>query len=231
MVRVKWLTQPPNYGDMLTPLLLKHYGVPHVFDRRGYNTLCVGSIAGMAKPGTRLLGSGFMRHADPVERLAKWGWVRGPLSAEKVRKETGKTPEVLGDPAWLLPRFVKPSERTATLGIAPHHVDFMHVRSLKTGLPVVDLLDLPSKVTSAITRFDRIITSSLHGLIVAHAYGIPAALVKFGDRLKGDGFKFEDYANSVGLSGLFSTFDDPVFTLPKSSLDSDAMEKALWACR
>src|SRR5690606_2919216 len=44
-----------------------------------------------------------------------------------------------------------------------------------------------------------ILSSSLHGLVVAHAYGIPAAWVQFSDKLSGDGSKFRDHAASIGV--------------------------------
>jgi len=44
-----------------------------------------------------------------------------------------------------------------------------------------------------------VISSSLHGLIIAHAYNIPAIWVRLGNRLYGDNIKFRDYLLSVGI--------------------------------
>jgi len=49
---------------------------------------------------------------------------------------------------------------------------------------------------------ERILTSSLHGLIVSHAYGIPAQWFDVPDAavgVPGDGTKYHDYHLSVGL--------------------------------
>jgi hypothetical protein len=66
----------------------------------------------------------------------------------------------------------------------------------------------------AIASCDRIISSSLHGVIVAHAYGIPAAWVSFSDKIGGDGTKYHDYFESVGcpVEGCVRAEDLPSVT-------------------
>ena len=43
-----------------------------------------------------------------------------------------------------------------------------------------------------------IFSTSLHGLIISHAYGIPAIWIKAGN-IGTDGFKFKDYFSSVNI--------------------------------
>jgi polysaccharide pyruvyl transferase WcaK-like protein len=57
-------------------------------------------------------------------------------------------------------------------------------------------------VIEEIYSCDTVISSSLHGIIVAHAYNIPAVWVKFSNNLFGDGIKFYDYFESVGLNNI-----------------------------
>ena len=55
---------------------------------------------------------------------------------------------------------------------------------------------------------ETIVSTSLHGLIIANAYGIPARLASFVDsdrQIHGDGMKFDDKGNlySVGPGGVW----------------------------
>ena len=45
-----------------------------------------------------------------------------------------------------------------------------------------------------------IISSSLHGLIIADSYCVPNKRVILTNRVSGDGFKFHDYYSSFGLT-------------------------------
>jgi hypothetical protein len=76
-------------------------------------------------------------------------------------------------------------------------------RLLATWRPSDELrfIDIQSPVESVIdqvTSCEIIGSSSLHGLIVGHAFGIPAVWLNFGDLPSGDGSKFDDYFASVG---------------------------------
>jgi pyruvyltransferase len=112
-------------------------------------------------------------------------------------------PEVYGDPALLLPRFHNRGvEKKYSLGVVPHYVDKNHpwVRAARRrGVHIIDVQqENPLDVVDDIRRCRAIASSSLHGLVVADAYGIPSAQLVLTGRVWGGQFKFNDYFLSVG---------------------------------
>lgn len=58
--------------------------------------------------------------------------------------------------------------------------------------------DIEAK-TIEFLQCEKIVSSSLHGVIVAHAYNIPAVWQKFSEKVFGDDIKYQDYFESVQL--------------------------------
>lgn len=203
-LRVWWSQgpRPGNLGDVLTPVILKGFGYrPTWTDREAADFLCIGSIARFARPGQRVVGSGVMWSSDLLNPEAEWLAVRGPITRGRVLSNGGRCSEVEGDPALLLPEFFDPlAPKRFDVGIVPHYVDFERVRSLHPEVPLINPLRAdPLDVVFEVLQCRSILSSSLHGIILAHAYGIPAAWVRFSDGLDGDDVKFQDYAESVGI--------------------------------
>jgi len=103
----------------------------------------------------------------------------------------------------LLPRLYEPeaSEPRAVLGVVPHYFDKPKVAAFWRSSAKTRFIDIQQRIERVIDQIvacEYIVSSSLHGLIVAHAYGVPALWVKFADNLLGDGTKFRDYLASVG---------------------------------
>lgn len=229
-LKVFWYRRPRpgNFGDILTPLILEHYGyeVEHVMAEEA-DYVMVGSVAKIVLPRHTVLGSGVMTENPRLCSEARWRWVRGPLTRAAVIRNGGHCPEIYGDPAMLLPRIVAPAtEKKHRVGLVPHYVDYESVRNQFPDTPVINLLNAdPTEVIQEITACESIISSSLHGIIAAHAYGIPAAWVKFSDKLAGDDTKFHDHYQAMGLTPAVSSIDSPIFT--RSNFDDGEIHRIL----
>lgn len=218
MLKVYWSPDPKpgNFGDILTPHLLDYFKIQYQYSKKEFDTLCIGSIISKAKKDTTVLGSGIISKNDVVTPLANYKFVRGPHTRKKVIDTGGICPEIYGDPAMLLPLICKESRKEHELGIIPHYVDYDKVKQEYPNVKVINLLNSnPLEVCKEITSCKKIISSSLHGVITAHAYEIPAAWVKFSNNLAGDDIKFYDHFASVGLDAKISTYNNPKFSLPK----------------
>jgi hypothetical protein len=111
---------------------------------------------------------------------------------------------VYGDPAILLPRFIRPPGEVhrGAIGIVPHYVDYEEALGrwgVFEGVRVVDVRGPFREVVVEIASCEAVLSSSLHGLIIPHAYGVPAAWIQLSGRLFGDNVKFQDYFASLGL--------------------------------
>lgn len=95
----------------------------------------------------------------------------------------------------------------------------IHCRELRAIL--IDVQKPCEQVIRQIHHCKFIASSSLHGLIVADAFGIPNTWVKFGDNLDGGAFKFVDYMLSVGR------YDVQPMVLESTRIDDVFLQKAL----
>lgn len=204
-LRAYWYTSVPNFGDQLSaPLLEWATGVPVTWVRVRYKgkVLGVGSILQHAiAPRDHVWGSGLIwdRKIYPPQDVTFLA-VRGPLTRLNIAADV---PEIYGDPALLLPYFYdRPVDKRYSVGIVPHHVDFAAVADGDPAIEVIDVTRPWVEVVDAIRSCDVIVSSSLHGLIVAEAYGIPAVWVRISDQLKGGSFKFHDYLLATGRERL-----------------------------
>ena len=207
-----------NWGDKLNPYfgkLLSKREVVHRNDVIPYIGMpiyfAVGSNLGTATrhAGSVVWGSGFVSSNTPIEgRPDRLHAVRGWLSAERLHKHGIEPPEVVGDPALLLPLFYRPRppQRRYELGVIPHCLEQYEPFALEARRwPDTTVIDITGEIDTVIDQIaacDRIVSTSLHGIICADAYGVPAIWLHSSDKVGTDGFKFRDYFSSVERKDL-----------------------------
>ncbi len=198
-----------NFGDEASSTIVRQVsgqmtervGADHVLEA---DIVSVGSILHLIPGDYRgvLWGPGIIR--DDMEfryPQAKICALRGKLTAKRL----GVKDIPLGDPLllWTRPKVQVKYE----LGIVPHYVDWEDERIWRfarkqESVLVIDPLarDVPERMASC----KAILSSSLHGLVVADAFGIPNLWTILSDgKIVGGSFKYRDYYSVFNM-------DDPI---------------------
>jgi pyruvyltransferase len=218
----------PNFGDQISPVIVdallndSTQRVAWTENGEAVKMSAVGSVIHTLRDGTKVWGSGIMSEQKPSTKL-EFHAVRGPKTRKFLLEcgyDENQVPEIYGDPALLLPEFYTPKVLPWTRDmwvVIPHHtcLDSAHRRNYWGNLTAeeFELWELfgyrvvfPNEpwqdVVDAIANAKGVISESLHGLILADAYGVPNVWWnENGDNgLAGHAgnFKFEDYFQSVG---------------------------------
>jgi pyruvyltransferase len=202
-----------NYGDLLSNYLVEKITGKEVswvhpkkqpwFKWNKINYLAIGSIIHHSSKNSIVWGSGIIDEKQSIIK-ADFRAVRGPQTRKYLLGLGYSCPEIYGDPALLLPKYYDPKlEKKYKIGIIPHYHDFKDVFEFYKEDEDVLVIDLMTMDVEAVTRqileCEKTISSSLHGIIVSHAYNIPSVWVEFSDKIFGDGIKYVDYLQSVGL--------------------------------
>lgn len=202
-VPLVWWPNQPNFGDLLSPWLFeKMTGKPVVRARRDEVAyVSIGSVLKRVTPGALVWGTGsFGNEQDPqIELDATYFAVRGPLTRARLLDLGAKVKPVYGDPALLAPLYHWPEvPKTHEIGVVVRWSEHKwKTANVGPGVRLIDLgTDRVEETLDAILACKRIVSSSLHGLVVADAYGIPAAWLESGTP-NGRDYKFHDYALSV----------------------------------
>lgn len=207
--KVHWFNSP-NFGDALNPILLKHIGVDSVchINTEFYqkeNLSCIGSILHVCNSHSIVWGSGFIDSKSILHygKPKKVNAVRGPKTQKKLLDFEVECPSVYGDPALLLNIYHNDFvEKKYKIGIIPHYIDNNHtwIDQFKNDsqIKIINVLNKQAlEVVDQIRSCDFIVSSSLHGLIIADTYNIPSVWIKLSEKIGGDDFKFYDYAEGV----------------------------------
>jgi hypothetical protein len=218
-VALSWWVKPfpGNFGDWLSPLIVSHYTDKKVIFQSPVklalkdHMIALGSIGRFIKPNSVVVGTGISTDELTLVKSAKYVSVRGPVTARVVKESGGPTVDSFGDPGVLISRIF-PVERANTNGRVALVRHFTHKPIPLTLDENMDELDIfmshPNEIkllVATLNSYDRVVTSAMHIFITCQSYGIPCALVTFEgfeDSVHGNGIKYGDYAEGVGLAQI-----------------------------
>jgi len=179
-----------NFGDVVAPHIVEHFWkkCEPTEKKISGKLLSIGSIVSNAKENDIIWGSGLI--SDKPYKLPKnvdCLSVRGPLTKEIIGCETN----IFGDLGLLLPKIYNPQvKKTKDIGFIPHFKD----KRFKG----INIKDDWKSIIREIKKCKKIVSSSLHGIVAAEAYGIPAIWIKPCEEIIGGEFKFQDYFLGTG---------------------------------
>lgn len=161
--------------------------------------------------------------------------VRGLLTAEVLKKQGIAVPPVYGDPVWFLPSIIQPApkkryelgvvihltelaERSSQASVNPNLLRYQIPSSLQNNIRIITTLTEPSFAAletrvQEITACKRIVSTSLHGLVISEAYGIPcvalrnfgrgATFAKLTDERERIDWRIRDFYSGIAIENLF----------------------------
>lgn len=228
-----------NIGDLLGPALLARMIGPGTTTLTAAETpklISVGSCLTVAyRPGDTVWGAGIVSDGgrvtvtEPDKILA----VRGPMTHARLAGMPQRH-VTYGDPALLCPLYWQaPTKPRKYLGILPHWIDEGHTSVYQSDrflrLRITDPIE---QLVDQLAECHTVISTSLHGIILAEAYRVPGVIwdASWSGQIVGGGFKFFDYFSATGRHvqgpGLLPRLDD--YDLAVVQLDlTRALERAL----
>lgn len=227
-----------NFGDALNIYIVEKltnkrviYGI--YLKRKNVKTFaCIGSILSWCDKNSIIWGPGFMRPIENCENQFNGSnlyAVRGNKTLEILKNNNYNISNIkIGDPALLLPQLHQKKYAKGTkIGILPHYVDKNNnwIKAQISKNDNVKFIDIEcgkdvDGFLDAVNECDIILSSTLHGLIIADSYNVKNVWVKFSDDIGGGNFKYNDYYSSIGVED-----QEPFFINDESNLN-EILKKA-----
>lgn len=194
-----------NIGDFLSSIVVQWMKDKNEIksdvsvDNKTKHLFAIGTILDIAYQNATVWGSGL-----PEDKLYWWRKirklnvksVRGPLTRDVLIKNGYSCPEIYGDPAVLMPYIYDPQnkEKKYNSTIVLHHTIACNDENCLS--PITS--DYKAFI-DRIVQSELIISSSLHGIILAEVYGVPAIMLN--NSVLSD-FKYKDWYYSTGRKDI-----------------------------
>lgn len=190
-----------NFGDEMSPMLVNKITGRNIINTSGTNELsliAIGSYIQMANNNDIIWGSGVRTINQPSNySQLNVKAVRGPITKKYLEHKKIYVPEVYGDPALLFTKFFNIDDNTeyiGKIGLIPHYttLETFKKQKLPSEIKIISPIENPLTVLSNIKSCSYIISSSLHGLIMADCFNKPNFWL-YDQKLNEGILKFEDY--------------------------------------
>lgn len=227
-----------NFGDSVNKLFWEIIIEEKIYNNKNdYHYITTGSIMNLVNEKSIVFGTGFIsktgdiggdfwgkgtnnKYKIPYKIIA----VRGPLTRQKLLNFNINCPENYGDPLILMPCIydISTNIKNDVIGIIPHYIDKNNnnYKILKKNLElegyIVKYIDIRvgenyKKLIDSINNCKYIISSSLHGMMMGIVYKKKTIFIEFGNKVIGDGFKFQDFFGSININYInMNTYDKSV---------------------
>lgn len=241
-VNLEWWSQKNNVGDCLSPVvcdyMLSLRGLS--FDSKAKRTthlMAVGSICGAGYMNETVWGSGIHHEIlkghvvrrSHENRILDIRAVRGPETEEFLNSQGITCPKVYGDPAIIMPLIYIPKDNTKK-----YKYSFISHISRKADIKACDdvhMIDIETadykSFIDEVVRSEKIISSSLHGIILSEAYGIPTVFLC--DEMEDQMMKYVDWYRSTGRENFkfAKTIEEALSMEPMNLPELSSMRKKL----
>lgn len=206
MIKLYQCDGKKNVGDTLTQPIVEHIlkiKTQKVSKHFNGKLLGIGSIISWALQNNDIVwGSGLIENLPQPTPNCTILALRGKLTAKNINNNKC---DVFSDPAILLPLIYNPNiDKECDIGIVEHYVDIGLYQGKGKKINVTQYW---KNFVDQIKSCNLILSSSLHGLILSEAYGIPCQRLKLSDNITGGDFKFNDYLTASNRKE-FGYFED-----------------------
>ena len=161
--------------------------------------------------GTGFISSNNFQNESYVRNI-KIKAIRGNVSLQRIKKNGIKTSEkvILADPGILAPILLNLTnkkdfnfQKEYDLCVIPHYVDSKNIL-IKTHIHInnsiiININSNPIKFIKSLLKCKNILSSGLHGLIIADSLGIPNMRMVVSNKIKGGDYKYRDYYSAYSL--------------------------------
>lgn len=206
-VNLEWWNSSLNIGDTLAKIvydyMLDYYNLdPHKRIQRTVHLNTIGSIIAIGNYDAVIWGSGLhcnrtinnlIKHQKYVKYDVRA--VRGPITESLLESAGYQCPHVYGDPAVIMPLIYTPIniKKEYSISVIVHYSKVKTAKDLEErGYHTINVLtDDYRYFIDEICKSKLVISSSLHGIILAETYGVPAIFLRNG--IENEEMKFYDW--------------------------------------